>query len=91
MDEQLKDLDIEVRDIEGSSLLSGEGYHEERQTLRIRYPNGSEYHHYPVTPDMYADFQAAESKGKWAHANLRGKECKVKFHQVVPPTPKDKR
>lgn len=79
-----------MNDVTGSSLITGEDYYPDRQILHIRYPNNAEYHHENVTPEMYAAFQAAESKGKWLIANIRGNKNHP-FTQVTAPTPKAKR
>ena len=82
-------IEIPMNDLEGSSLISGHGHHAETNTLRLRFPTGAVYDYANVDPEKYADFMAAESKGKWAHEHLRGEAGKKHpFKQIVPPTPK---
>jgi hypothetical protein len=60
-----------------SSQLNALGYDADTNTLAIRFPGrgdnpGAVYHYSNVPPDVYAAFMAAESKGKFFLANIKG-------------------
>lgn len=60
-----------------SSQVSGFGYDATTQTLAVQFPGrgatpGSIYHYSAVPPEVFADFQAAESKGKFFGSKIRG-------------------
>lgn len=61
-----------------SSQISGFGYDAESRTLAVQFPGrgvtpGSTYHYANVPPEVFAEFQAAESKGTFFGKNIRGK------------------
>jgi hypothetical protein len=53
-----------------STMLSHVGYDPTTQEIHATYRNGGVTHAYACSPAMWASFQAAESKGKWFHANI---------------------
>lgn len=60
-----------------SSQVSGFGYDADTQTLAVQFPGrgatpGSIYHYSAVPPEVFADFQASESKGKFFGSKIRG-------------------
>lgn len=60
-----------------SSQVAGFGYDATTQTLAVQFPGrgataGSIYHYSAVPPEVFADFQAAESKGKFFGSKIRG-------------------
>ena len=56
-----------------SSAIQGEGYSEEHQVLALQFAGGSMHHYKGVTPEDYAAFQAAESKGRHFAAHIKDK------------------
>jgi hypothetical protein len=64
---------MEITPIHNSSMFSHAGYDEATGELHVTFHQGGQTHAYPVTPQQYAEFQAAPSAGKWFHANIRGK------------------
>lgn len=60
-----------------SSQVAGFGYDAKTQTLAVQFPGrgatpGSVYHYSAVPPEVFADFQASESKGKFFGSKIRG-------------------
>jgi hypothetical protein len=56
-----------------SSAISDIGYSPDIQTLFIRFPSGNVYSYPEVSNDLWAQFQAAESKGKFYGQAIKGK------------------
>lgn len=61
-----------------SSQISAVGYDTNSRTLAVQFPGrgatpGSVYHYSNVPPEVFAEFQAAESKGTFFGKNIRGK------------------
>lgn len=56
-----------------SSQMSGIGHDPATNTLAIKFNTGSMYHYDGVSPELYEQFLAAESKGKFFGANVKGK------------------
>ena len=56
-----------------STAIQGEGYSEEHQVLALQFAGGSLHHFRGVTPEDYAAFQAAESKGRHYATHIRGR------------------
>ena len=56
------------REYVDSSMITSIGYDEETCTLEVEFKSGViwQYHEY-----MWYEFQSAESKGKYFHANIR--------------------
>jgi hypothetical protein len=55
-----------------SSLIKAVFYDEERETLQIEFKKGGKYEYAMVTPEMWRDFQSAESIGAYFCANIKG-------------------
>lgn len=60
-----------------SSQVAGFGYDAETQTLAVQFPGrgatpGSVYHYGAVPPEVFAEFQSSESKGKFFGSKIRG-------------------
>lgn len=61
-----------------SSQIAAYGYDDASQTLGLEFPGkgpvaGPRYHYHGFSPELYAEFLAAESKGKFFGAHIRGK------------------
>lgn len=54
-----------------SSNLVSIGYDEKQQLLEIEFKRGGIYHYTPVSPQLFAQLQAAPSHGEFFHANIR--------------------
>lgn len=52
-----------------SQAFTHYGYDSATRELHISFRNGTT-HAYPVTPENYEKFLAAESKGRWFHQNI---------------------
>jgi hypothetical protein len=57
----------------GSSAIKSAGYDADTRTLEIEFKGGGVYHFRDVPPEIYEQFMAAESKGKFHAANIAGK------------------
>lgn len=55
-----------------SSNISGVGHDEESGALIVQFSNGTAYRYSGVAPETVNDFLAAESKGRYFAANIRG-------------------
>lgn len=60
-----------------SHLLQAYGYDADSQTLAVQFPNrgdkpGDIYHYFDFPAEAWADFRAAESKGKFFGAHIKG-------------------
>lgn len=66
-----------------STRLRSIGYRPETNTLAISFQPGVVYHYANVTPEQYAEFQAAESKGKWFGENLQHARVAHPFVKLV--------
>jgi uncharacterized protein (DUF58 family) len=67
--------DIPTRRVESSNIAEI-GYDPETRTARVRFRNGGTYDVRLVTPDEFAEFEAAESKGQHFAKYLAGKPVK---------------
>ncbi len=61
-----------------SSQIEGFGYHADSKTLAIRFPGkgvtpGTVYHYADVPAQVFEEFKAAESKGKFFGSAIRGR------------------
>jgi hypothetical protein len=56
-----------------SQAMLAYGYDPASQTLAIRFGEGKVTHFADVPPEVGAEFEAAESKGRAYHALIRGK------------------
>ena len=56
-----------------SSNLAAIGYDAEARELRVQFQSGHIYSYVEVPPETWAQFQAAESKGRFYGAEIKGK------------------
>jgi hypothetical protein len=56
-----------------SSNVAAVGYNEQRETLGVRFLNGSEYEYSGVDKDMALALRDATSVGKFLHAFIKGR------------------
>jgi hypothetical protein len=54
-----------------SSQIKGELYDENDKKLFLHFKSKRIYSYWPVTKEMYGEFLAAESQGKYFHKNLK--------------------
>ena len=54
-----------------SSMIRSVRYDSETQTLTVQFSRGGVYSYADVPPEEYDGLMAAESKGKYMHANIR--------------------
>ena len=47
-------------------------YDKETQTMTVVFPNGRSYEYDGVPPDIYENFQKADSKGSYFNTYIRG-------------------
>lgn len=59
--------------VHGSSNVRGIGYDPATQTLRVEFHSGT-YEYDGVTPAQHEALMAADSKGSFIHAHVRGKQ-----------------
>lgn len=62
----------EMQSVESSNIDSV-GYDADNKRLTIRFLTGKTYHYNGVDPGTLDEFMKAESKGKFFHANIKGK------------------
>ncbi len=55
-----------------STNIAAIGYDEEARELRVQFSSGTVYAYSEVPPEVYHDFLAAESKGKYLGAHIKG-------------------
>lgn len=55
-----------------SEAIKSIGYDEATATLEIKFTSGNVYEYFPVPPEIYAEFIAAESKGFYYNLYIRG-------------------
>jgi hypothetical protein len=65
--------DMTMEPVENSHAISAMGYDQASGTLRVTFASGGTYEYDDVTPQDYADFKNAESKGRHHAQNIRGK------------------
>ena len=56
-----------------SSNLDAAGYDPQRKILAVQFKSGMIYHYAGVEPDLAFELYAAESKGRFYSAHIRGK------------------
>lgn len=56
-----------------SSNVSEIGYDDEEMVLYVRFSRGALYYYEGVPPDVWEQFMAADSAGKFVHTNLKGR------------------
>jgi len=71
-----------------SSQIHAIGYDEPTKTLRIQFKAkakpGSVYDYANVPPELFAEFLAAESKGKFFGARVKRETVRYPFTKIVP-------
>lgn len=67
-----------------SSNIHAIGYDVDRRVLAVEFMNGGIFHYGNITPEKWADFQAAESKGKFFGTQIRGKHVAQKMTGECP-------
>ena len=56
-----------------SSNIKMAGYDSPTNTMRVQFSNGTEYDFVGVKSEVYAEFSAAKSQGKYFNANIKSK------------------
>jgi hypothetical protein len=69
-----------------SRVIAKVGYSKRRHLLEIEFANGAVYRYSDVSPSVYRDLIAAESKARYYDANIRGNYRSMR----VRPRAKDK-
>lgn len=74
-----------------SSQIAAHGYDPATQTLALQFkrfkdgtPHPTVYHYANVTPGMYAEFQAAESKERFFGSRIKNNTKDFPFTKMVP-------
>lgn len=67
-----------------SKVAKQVGYDPDRQVMRVVFKTGLHYEYQNVTPEKFAAYEAAPSKGQWIMANLAGKNSAIHPFQQVP-------
>ncbi len=62
-----------------SSNISAIGYDSDSEMLEVEFTNGAVYSYSGVTLGEYDGFMNADSKGKYLHANIKGRYSYVKL------------
>jgi KTSC domain-containing protein len=60
-----------------SSFIKAIGYEPEKKTLRVQFSTGETWDYYAVEPELFEQFQAAESAGKFFHSRVKGLRAKL--------------
>ena len=68
---------IPHREVESSAIASI-GYSRRRHLLEIEFVNGAVYRYLQITPSMYRDLMAANSKARYYDLNIKGNYCSVR-------------
>lgn len=55
-----------------STTFSAVGYNAEKQVLEVQFKNGRIYQYVKVAYEVYVDFMASPSKGKFLHSSILG-------------------
>lgn len=66
-----------------SGMLTAIGYDKDTSTLHVQFPKGDIYRYPGFPQELWEQFQAAESKGKFFAASIRGKFSGTKVTPVV--------
>ncbi len=56
-----------------SSQIRRYGYDAETRMMAVEFHHGGLYHYSDVPPEVFAAFEANESKGSFLHHNIKGK------------------
>jgi len=70
---------MEMAEIKSSNIKSA-GYDLKAGTMRVKFGNGTEYD-YPVGLEVFNEFIAAKSQGKYFHAVIKGKYTGTKVEE----------
>ena len=62
-----------LRESVASSNIESIGYNVVNQELEVEFKSGGIYNYHGVPQDVWADLMAAESKGRFLAANIKGK------------------
>ena len=62
-----------------SSNISAIGYDPDSEVLEIEFTNGAVYSYSGVPLGEYESFMSADSKGKYLHANIKGRYSYIKL------------
>lgn len=62
-----------------SSNIKKIGYQNDAKVLLVTFVSGSVYMYKDVPAEVFEDFVRAQSKGKFFHANIRGKYTTTKI------------
>lgn len=62
-----------------SSNISAIGYDSDSEMLEVEFTNGAVYSYSGVPLGEYDGFMNADSKGKYLHANIKGRDPYVKL------------
>ncbi len=54
-----------------SSMIAAIGYNPDNQTLEVEFNDGNVYEYDDVEPEVYEEFMAADSHGRFFLANIR--------------------
>lgn len=54
-----------------SSNIKGVGYDPDEKSLTVWFKSGAQHRYADVPPEMHSEMLAAESVGKYFHANIR--------------------
>jgi hypothetical protein len=57
----------------GSTAIAAIGYSKRRHALEIEFVNGAIYRYLEVSPPIYRELMAADSKARFYDRNIRGK------------------
>lgn len=82
---------IPLTAVEGSRQIAALGYDPETSTLAIQFKPrageaaGSIYHYGGVPPEVFEQFQGAQSKGNYFYANIRNETEKYPFVKIAEP------
>lgn len=66
---------MERKPVESSNIASA-GFCPDRKCIEVEFKNGSVYEYESCDQKLYDDLMAAESKGKFVNANLKGRKFK---------------
>lgn len=55
-----------------SSMLNSIGFDQDTSTLELEFKNGVVWQYYDFPESLWYEFEAAESQGKFFHAEIKG-------------------
>ena len=59
------------RELVSSSVIAAFGYDEEREVLEVEFASGAVYRYLNVSLDVFEDFRAARSKGRFFNEQIK--------------------